>query len=81
MWTVAANFRRIQPKSIIVLVWVLAATRRSVYIRQMNRMNSRNDFGHVDGTINIVVAVVSIIIVIISRGGTERPGWSVWYEM
>ena len=63
MWTVAANFRRIQPKSIIVLVWVLAATRRSVYIRQMNRVNSHNDFGHDDSTINIVVAVVIIIIV------------------
>ena len=30
-----------QPKS-IGLVWGLAATRRSVCIRQMNRVNSRN---------------------------------------
>ena len=33
-----------QPKS-TGLVWGLAATRRSVYIHQMNRVNSRNDFG------------------------------------
>jgi len=40
----------------------LAATRRSVYIHQMNRVNSRNDFGHDDSTINIVVAIIIIII-------------------
>ena len=34
-----------QPKS-IGLVWGLAATRRWVYIDQLNRVNSRNDFGH-----------------------------------
>jgi len=34
------------------LLWVLAATRRSVYIHQMNRVNSRNDFGQDDSTIN-----------------------------
>ena len=38
------------------------ATRRSVYIHQMNRVNSRNDFGHDDSTINIVVAIIIIII-------------------
>ena len=32
-----------QPKS-VGLVWGLAATRRSVYIHQMNRVNSRNDY-------------------------------------
>ena len=42
---------------------MLAATRRLVYIRQMNRMDSHNDFGQDDSTINIVVAVVIIIIV------------------
>jgi len=41
-----------QPKS-IGLVWGLAATRRSVYIHQMNRVNFRNDFGHDDSTINV----------------------------
>ena len=32
-----------QPKS-VGLVWGLAATRRSVCIHQMNRVNSRNDY-------------------------------------
>ena len=49
-----------QPKS-VGLVWGLAATRRSVYIHQMNRVN-RNDFGHDDSTINIVVVIIIIII-------------------
>jgi len=42
----------------------LAATRRSVYIHQMNWVNSRNDFGHDDSTINIVMAIIIIIIII-----------------
>ena len=42
------------------LVWGLAATRRSVYIHQMNRVNSRNVFGHDDSTINIVMAIIII---------------------
>jgi len=50
----------------IGLVWGLAATRRSVYIHQMNRVNSRNDFGHNDSTINIVVVIIIIITVCIS---------------
>jgi len=41
----------------------LAATRRSVYIHQMNRVNSRDDFGHDDSTINIVMAIIIIIII------------------
>ena len=41
-----------QPKS-IDLVWGLAATRRSVCILQMNRVNSH--------TINIVVVIIIII--------------------
>jgi len=49
-----------QPKS-IGLVWGLAATQRSVYIHQMNRMNSVNDFRHDDSTINIVVVIIIII--------------------
>jgi len=52
-----------QPKS-IGLVWGLAATRRSVYIHQMNRVNSRNDFGHDDSTINIVVVIIIITTII-----------------
>jgi len=57
-----------QPKS-IGLVWGLAATRRSVCIHQMNRVNSRNDFGHDDSTINTVV----VIIVITDAGTRSRP--------
>ena len=53
------------------LVWVLAATRRLVCIHQMNRVNSRNDFGHDDSTINIVMA---IIIIIIKRRITNESG-------
>jgi len=30
----------------------------------MNRVNSRNDFGHDDCTINIVMAIIIIIIII-----------------
>ena len=48
-----------QPKY-TALVWGLAATRRSVYNHQMNRMNSHNDFGHDDSTINIVVLIIII---------------------
>jgi len=51
-----------QPKS-TGLIWGLAATRRSVCIHQMNRVNSRNDFSHDDSTINIVMAIIIIIIV------------------
>jgi len=46
-----------QPKS-VGLVSGLAATRRSVYIHQMNRVNSRSDRGHDDSTINIVVELL-----------------------
>jgi len=53
-----------QPKS-TGLVWGLAATRRSVCVHQMNRVNSRNEFGHDDCTINIVTAIIIIIIIII----------------
>jgi len=50
-----------QPKS-TGLVRGLVATWRSVYIHQMIRVNSRNDFGHDDSTINIVMAIIIIII-------------------
>ena len=51
-----------QPKS-TGLVRGLAATWRSVCIQQMNQVNARSDFGHNDGTINIVVAIIIIIII------------------
>jgi len=50
------------------LVWGLAATRRSVYIHQINRVNFSDDFGHDDSTINIVMAINITII-----GGRDRP--------
>jgi len=43
-----------QPKS-VGLVCRFAATRSSVCIHQMKRVNSRSDHGHDDSTINIVV--------------------------
>jgi len=43
------------------LVWGLAAIRYSVYIYQINRVNSRNVFGHDDSTTNIVVVIIIII--------------------
>jgi len=61
----------LQPKS-IGLVWGLAATRRSVYIHQMNRVNSRNEFGHDDSTTNIVMAIIIIIIIM---GRMEARGY------
>ena len=61
-----------QPKS-TGLVWGLAATRRSVYIHQMNRVNSRNDFGHDDSTINIVMAIIIIIIIWVLQGSRSWP--------
>jgi len=50
-----------QPKS-TGLVWGLAATRRSVYIHKMNRVNCHNDFGHNDSTINIVMAIIILLL-------------------
>ena len=74
MWMAAANFlisAGSQPKS-IGLVWGLAATRRSVNIYQMNRGNSRNNFGHDDSTINIVVVI--IIIIFFTPGSIDPRG-------
>ena len=34
-----------------------------LYIHQLNRVNSRNDFGHDDSSINIVVAIIIVIII------------------
>ena len=48
-----------QPKS-VGLVWGLVATRRSVCIHQMNRVNSRSDHSHEDSTINASVRIIII---------------------
>jgi len=63
-----------QPKS-TGLVWGLAATWRSVYIHQMNRLNSRNDFGHDDSTVKIVVV---IIIIILNHVSNTEDFWLDW---
>ena len=63
-----------QPKS-TGLVWGLAATRRSVYIHQMNRVNSRNDFGHDDSTINIVMAISIIMLLLLY---TAAAAWRIY---
>jgi len=31
----------------------------------MNRVNSRNEFGHNDSTINIVMAIIIVVVIII----------------
>ena len=40
----------------------------------MNRVNSRNDFGHDDSTINIVMAIIVIIIISLNLGRSSRGG-------
>ena len=72
MWMVAANFRRTHSPSRLAWSGGLAATRRSVYIHQMNRVNSRNDFGHYDSTINIVVVIIIIIIIFCPHGAQQQ---------
>jgi len=61
-----------------LLIWGLVATRRSVCIHQTNRLNSRNDFGHDDSTINIVVIIIIIIMIIIITKGQplEFDNWA-----
>ena len=59
MWMIAANFRRTYKPS--RLAWS-EGWRRSVYIHQMNQVNSHNNFGHDDSTIHIVMAIIIIII-------------------
>jgi len=38
----------------------------------MNRVNSRNDFGHDDSSINVVVVIVVIIVVAAAMGHNSR---------
>jgi len=51
-----------QAKS-VGLVWGLVATRRSVCIHQMNRVNSSNGYGHDDSTTDIITVIIIIIII------------------
>ena len=71
---VAANFLRTHSPSRLALSELLAATRRSVCIRQMNRVNSRNDSGHDDRTINIVVVIIIIISITFLPQVVKIPG-------
>ena len=50
----------------------MAATRRSVYIHQMNRVNPCTDLGHDDSTINIVIVIIIIIIIVINSPTLSR---------
>ena len=61
--TIAANFRRANSSSRLAWSGVGGHQALSLYIHQMNRVNSRNDFGHDDSTINIVVVIIIIIII------------------
>jgi len=59
MWMVAANFRRTHSPS--RLAWSEGwrpPGAQSTFIK----WNSRNDFGHDDSTINIVMAIIIIIV-------------------
>jgi len=58
----AANFQQTHSPS--RLAWSEGWRPHSVYIHQMNQVNSRNDFGHDDGTINIVMAIIIIVFFI-----------------
>jgi len=53
MWMAAAYQQTHSPS------W-LAATWRSVYIHQVNWVNSCDDFGHDDSTINIIIVAVVV---------------------
>ena len=44
-----------------------------LYIHQMNRVNSRNNLGHDDSTINIVGIIIIISMLFDARRNTERP--------
>ena len=67
MWMIAANCRRTHSPS--RSAW--SEGWRPVCIRQMNRVNSGNDFAYDDSTINIVVANIIIIYYSdLSRGKT-----------
>ena len=57
----SCQFSAYSQTKLIGLVWGLAANWRSVYIHQMNQVNSRNDFGQEDSTTNIVVVIIIII--------------------
>ena len=46
---------------------------KSVYIHQMNRLNSGIDFGHDDSTVDIVVVIIISTIIIETSRQMNRP--------
>ena len=77
MWMIAANFRRTHGPSRLAWSegWRPPGAHRSVYIHQMNRVNSNNDFGHDDSTTNIVMAIIIIIIIILGNAHTTKASY------
>jgi len=82
MWMVFANFRRAhiyaaQVNWLGLRVTAPPPVAQSTFIEFItHRVNSRNDFGHDDSTINIfvviiVVVVIMIIIIIIITSGSR----------
>jgi len=71
MWTVAANFWRSHSPSLLALSagGLRSPGAQSTFIR----VNSRNDFGHDDSTVNIVVVIISIIIAYLQRRCQMSP--------
>ena len=59
---IAANFRRTHSLSRLLGLRVGGHPALSLHSSDEPRVNSRNDFGHDDSTINIVVAIIIIII-------------------
>ena len=49
------------------------------YIHQMNWVNSRNDLGHDDSTINIVMVIIIIIIITQVVNHTWTAGAAIHY--
>ena len=71
-----------QPNS-IGLVWGLAATRRSVCIHQMNRVNSRNDFGQDDSTLSWLLLLLLLYpsVALWSRWMTKIRSITKYYKI
>ena len=67
MWMIAANFRRTHSLSRLLGLRVGGHPALSLHSSDEPRVNSRNDFGHDDSTINIVVAIIIIIITFTSE--------------
>jgi len=65
MWMVAANFRRTHSPSRLACYEALRVGGHpalSLHTSEEHRLNSHNDFGHDDSTINIVVFIIIIAI-------------------